>query len=260
MSLFPTRVERYASIGSTMDRARELAEAGAPEGTLIEADEQTAGRGTGGRRWLTPSGTQLAFSLLVRPTLERERLARLTMWVGLALRAAVQAQVNAPALAQLKWPNDLLLEGRKVAGILVEGAFTESRLRYAVIGVGINVSAAPPDDAVEFPATCLARHTSASVDRDVLLRTVLDALAAGYPSRLFGPGLVAEWRAALWWPIGAMRVTGGVEEVVGRLAGVTEAGALILETAAGPRTLETGRLRPMAGDPYNAAEGGPPDV
>ncbi|MBL8096608.1 MAG: biotin--[acetyl-CoA-carboxylase] ligase [Anaerolineales bacterium] len=260
MSTFPTQVERHATIGSTMDRARALAEAGAPEGTLVLADEQTAGRGTAGRRWLTPPGTQLAFSLIVRPPLSSANLPRLTMWVGLALHAAARRFVLQPTEVALKWPNDLLIAGRKTAGILVEGAFELGRIRYAILGVGLNVSTAPPDDQVEFPATCLATHTAAPVDQEALLQAVLQAMAVDYPARLFSPELVAQWRAALWWPDGPMSVQVGTERLVGHLSAITETGALVLDTDTGPRTLETGRLRPAAPGPYNGPEGGPRDV
>ena len=257
---FATRVETHAIIGSTMDRARELAEAGAPEGTLVLADAQTAGRGTGGRRWLSPPGTQLALTLIVRPALEGAHLPRLTMWIGLALLTAVRARLARPDLAQLKWPNDLLIDGRKAAGILVEGAFGQGRLRYALIGVGLNLAAAPPDDAVEYPATHLAAHATTPGTRDDVLRDFLSALALDYPAVLFDAELASRWRAALWWPLEPVSLDLGAERIVGRLSGVTAAGALIVETDQGARTLETGRLRPMAAGPYNADEGGPSDV
>ena len=254
--MFTARVEHYETIGSTMDRARELADDGAPEGTLVVADQQTAGRGTGGRRWLTPPGSQLAFSLIVRPPLESARLFRLTMWIGLSLRAAALTFVNDPDRVRLKWPNDLLIADRKAAGILVEGAFEEGRLRHAIIGVGFNVSASPPDDAVDFGATHLDAHAAAPVAREALLRAILSGLEERYPQRLFEAGLIDEWRSAVWWPQGAVMVQTGGEEWIGRVVDVTETGALIVDTDQGRRLLETGRLRPTASGPYNAPEGG----
>ncbi len=256
MLRFAARVETYDTIGSTMDRARELADDGAPEGTLVVAEAQTAGRGTGGRRWLTPPGTQLAFSLIVKPPLDAPRLFRLTMWVGLALQAVARACLPADVLIQLKWPNDLLIAGRKAAGILVEGTVEQGRLSRAILGVGFNVSAAPPDEAVDFPATCLDAHAATPVDRQGLLEAVLRELEERYPERLFEAGLVADWRRSLWWPDGELCVQAGPDRFVGRLADVTEAGALVLDTDQGPRILETGRLRPSTSGPYNAPEGG----
>lgn len=254
--MFTARVERYDTIESTMDRARELANEGAPEGTLVIADQQTAGRGTGGRRWLTPPGSQLAFSFIVRPPLETTRLFRLTMWIGLSLYAAASPFVSDPDRVRLKWPNDLLIAGRKAAGILVEGAFEEGRLRHAVIGVGFNVSASPPDEDVDFRATHLDAHAAAPVDRQDLLRAILSGLEERYPQRLFEPGLIGEWRSALWWPDGPMSVQTGGGEWIGRVVDVTEMGALVLDTDQGRRLFETGRLRPTASGPYNAPEGG----
>lgn len=258
--MFPTRLEHHATIGSTMDRARALAAEGAPEGVVVWADEQTAGRGTGGRRWQTPPGTQLAFSLLARPPLAAAHLNRLTMWVGLALHRVVQRLLPTPGAVQLKWPNDLLIAGRKAAGILVEGAFDADRLHYAVIGVGLNVSAAPPDTDVDFPATCLTAQGAVLLDREALLHDILRSLADNYPQTLFLSDLQQRWRSALWWPTAIVSVQTGPERLIGRLTDVTEAGALVLTTESGLHTLETGRLRLAGTDPYNGPEGEPRDV
>jgi BirA family biotin operon repressor/biotin-[acetyl-CoA-carboxylase] ligase len=121
-------------VDSTNSRARELALAGAPHGTLVTADEQTAGRGRQGRRWTAPAGRALLCSVLIR---EPPRLLPLTAGVVVAetVDAAVPAGTRSPA--QVKWPNDVLMDGRKLAGILVEGRPQE---RWAVVGVGLNVA------------------------------------------------------------------------------------------------------------------------
>jgi BirA family transcriptional regulator, biotin operon repressor / biotin---[acetyl-CoA-carboxylase] ligase len=126
-------------VGSTSDRARELATNGAPHGTLVTAGAQTAGRGRQGRTWTTAPGRALAMSLVLRDVPEL-----------LPLRAGVAvAQAIGPA-AQIKWPNDVLVDGRKVAGILVEGRPQE---HWAVVGIGLNVALAPDDFPPELRAT-----------------------------------------------------------------------------------------------------------
>src|SRR5579875_2901209 len=152
-------------IDSTNARARELAARGAPHGTLVTAEEQTAGRGRQGRTWSAPPGRALLCSLLLR------RFGRLLpLAAGVAVAETCEALGSAPAL--LKWPNDVLIDGRKVAGILVEGRPQEG---WAVLGIGINVAIAPD----QFPAEL--RETAGTLGRapaevETLLSELLEAL------------------------------------------------------------------------------------
>jgi len=150
------------SIGSTNTRARELAEAGAPHGTLVSAGEQTAGRGRQGRSWVTPPGSAIATSLIVR---EFDAL--------LPLRAGLAVANVAGAGARVKWPNDVLLDGRKVAGVLAEAHGAD----WAVLGIGVNVAldlATLPDDVAAVAGT-LGR---APDDIEPTLDELLTALTA----------------------------------------------------------------------------------
>ncbi len=132
-------IRRFARCGSTMDEARVRALAGAPEGLVVVADEQTAGRGTKGRTWHSPPGTGLYATFLFRPAAEPTLLP---LAVGLAvLRAAAE---TAPAV-RLKWPNDLVWEGRKIAGVLCEGGPDGSGGRFVLAGIGINVGQTEED-------------------------------------------------------------------------------------------------------------------
>ena len=151
-------VEHYTSIGSTNDRARELAQRGTPEIALVVADEQLAGRGRQGRSWYTPPGTALAVSLLTRPAIPARHAMRLTMLAGLA---AVEGIEQAAGLRlALKWPNDVVLPGAgrwwKVGGILTECAFQGDDIAYAVIGIGLNVN-------VDFSQQAELREIAASL-------------------------------------------------------------------------------------------------
>lgn len=245
---FGRPVYLFQHLGSTNDQARQLAEGGAPEGLMVVAEEQTAGRGRNQRRWLTPPGSALAFSLVLRPPLRADQATRLTMLAGLAVCEA--AELVAGLRAELKWPNDVLLGGRKAAGILVESAFRGESLEYAVAGIGINVSWAPAAAEVEFPATCLEAEAGRPVDRLTLLRAVLAALEARYDA-LAGDDVFAAWRARLT----LLGAPAELHTATGRITGVAEDvapdGALLFRTEAGElqRVLAGDlRLRPAQAD------------
>jgi BirA family biotin operon repressor/biotin-[acetyl-CoA-carboxylase] ligase len=244
---FGRRLVFFQQIDSTNDHAKRLADEGAPEGTLVMAEEQTAGRGRAGRKWLTPPGAALALSVILRPALTAAHAPRLTMLAGLAGCEAIEQAAGVPAA--LKWPNDLLVAGKKAGGVLVEGALEGGQLKYAVLGIGINVSAAPPPAEVDFPATCLAAECGRAVDRLLLLRALLERLEqhAAAPE---GAALFAAWRARLLWLGGPVVVRAPEGELRGRAEDVDPDGALLLRLADGAlqRVLAGDvRLRP-AGD------------
>jgi BirA family transcriptional regulator, biotin operon repressor / biotin---[acetyl-CoA-carboxylase] ligase len=155
--------QHLREVGSTNDRARELAAAGAPHGTLVTATEQTAGRGRQGRSWAGAPGRALLMSVVLR-----EHDALLSLRAGLAV-----ADVSGP-LARVKWPNDVLVDGRKVAGVLVEARPQEG---WAVLGIGVNVAVSPEDLPDELRATAgtLGRDPA---DLEPFLHEVLAALEA----------------------------------------------------------------------------------
>jgi BirA family biotin operon repressor/biotin-[acetyl-CoA-carboxylase] ligase len=219
----------FESLGSTNDEARRLAEAGAPEGTLVAADEQTAGRGRAGRPWQTPRGVALAASFILRPALPPTRLGWLTMLGGLAAAEAIEAMAG--VAAALKWPNDVLVNGQKVAGVLAESALEGERLAFVVLGIGVNVSAVPTG-AVGFPATSLAEAAGRPVDRVALLRALAASLGQWYP-RLEDESLREAWAARLAWQGQPVVVHQGEATVQGVAAGVDADGALLLRLESG---------------------------
>ncbi|MCC7361444.1 MAG: biotin--[acetyl-CoA-carboxylase] ligase [Anaerolineales bacterium] len=223
----------FEAIGSTNDEAKRLAEAGAAEGTLVLAETQTAGRGRGGRRWLSPPGTGLALSLVLRPRLAAAQAARLTMLAGVAGAEAIEAATG--ARAALKWPNDILLGGRKAGGILVECGLAGERLEYAVTGVGLNVSAAPPAEAVEVPAAAVAEAAGRPVDRLELLTALVGALERWYARVGDGAALREAWARRLAWLGEQVTAHTAEGELAGVAEGVDEDGALLLRLASGER-------------------------
>ena len=238
---FGQPVYAYATLGSTNDEARRLAEAGAPGGLLVLADTQTAGRGRQGRRWLTPAGSALALSLVLRPSLTAEHAARVTMLAGVAVCEALEQLAGVQA--GLKWPNDVLLDGRKAGGILVESALSGAHLDYLVLGIGINVSAAPPPEAVLFPATSVEAAAGRPVDRLALLHALLARLDHHYPDLAGANGrLHTTWLSRLLW-LGERVVAQSAEgDYDGVVAGADPDGALVLRLDNGERK------RVVAGD------------
>lgn len=170
----------HRTIGSTNARAQQLAVGGAPHGTIVTAGEQTAGRGRQGRAWSTPAGTALAVSVVLR---DPPRLLTLAAALAVAdVAAALDAAGRTPAI---KWPNDVLLDGRKVSGILAEGRLQE---RWAVLGIGLNVAippgAFPPELAAR--ATTLGREPEAVEEALALLLPALERWLDAPPPQLLG--------------------------------------------------------------------------
>jgi BirA family biotin operon repressor/biotin-[acetyl-CoA-carboxylase] ligase len=164
-----------ASTASTQDDARQAAAQGAPEGAVFVADAQTRGRGRQGRAWITPPGSALLASVVLRPGLDAPRLPPLSLVVGLAVRDAAARRVPGAAVT-IKWPNDVLIDGRKLAGILVEASIRGDRVEAAIAGFGLNLreAALPPEIAAR--ATCLERHGATDLDAPSLLVDTLVAL------------------------------------------------------------------------------------
>ena len=234
----------YATrVGSTNDIAKRLAEEGAPEGTLAIADEQTAGRGRMGRRWLAPPNSALLMSLIFRPHLPPEETNRLVMICGLAAAEAIEAHTG--LTVDVKWPNDLQISGAKVAGILAESGLMAGKLAYVVVGIGINVNMRedPAEDLLA-PATSLLREMGQPFDRLALLAEMLERLHHWHGHQA-GSQLDAAWAARL--------VTLGQRVVAGEVEGVAErvdrAGALwVRQDTGGLVRLTAGEasLRPPA--------------
>src|SRR5512133_2920580 len=153
-------IRYFDSIGSTNDEALAWAANDTPDLSVVIADEQTAGRGRLDREWCSPKGTALALRIVLRaPDEERSNLTRI---VGLAALAVVESLQKHGLDARIKWPNDILIQGRKVCGILIESVWLGEAVDCVVIGVGVNVSkdSVPPSEVLHFPATSLEEELS----------------------------------------------------------------------------------------------------
>lgn len=228
------KLRYYGQVTSTNDLAARWVEAGAPHLSLVVADEQTAGRGRLGRRWLTPPGAGLAFSLALT------ELARGTPLLYTALGALAVCDTLNQALppmlpAQIKWPNDVLAQRKKLAGVLAEAHWRGERLVAVILGVGINVTPAsvPPAEELSFPATCVEEAVGAEVERWGLLRAVLERLLEWLP-RVHEPDFVRAWQQRLafrgeWVQV---RLEDG-PPLEGYVAGLNPDGSLRLRDRAG---------------------------
>lgn len=222
------------SVGSTNDEAGRLADAGAPEGTVVWARAQTGGRGRRGRSWASPPGN-LYTSTILRPGVAAGRAPEL----GFVCALAVADIVPAGRSVRLKWPNDVMVDGGKVAGILLESAVAAGgAVEHVVAGVGINVGFAPSLPEMRYPGAALGGTVEAA------LQAWLSALAArlGQWRRDGFPAVRAAWLTQAG-PLGEpVDVRLGEELVRGRFGGLDGEGALLLETASGPRRIVSGEL------------------
>ena len=184
------RLLYYPSLPSTMATARQVARQGAAEGTVIIADEQTAGRGRLKRAWLTPRGN-LALSVILSPS-----LPSLTSLIMLASLAVVRSIVSVTGLKpQIKWPNDVLLNGKKVSGILIENDFLGDKVAYSIIGIGIDVNLKLADfPEIQPIATSLSDESGKEVSRLKLIRYLLVEMENLYLGLSAGGSLYEEWR------------------------------------------------------------------
>ncbi|MCA9578845.1 MAG: biotin--[acetyl-CoA-carboxylase] ligase, partial [Myxococcales bacterium] len=212
---------------STMDDARAAAEQGAPDGHVVVADHQRNGRGSHGRAWSSPAGTDLYFSLVLRPTLTLSDLPPLTLAVGLAVAQTLEALLNGSSgqhRVHIKWPNDVFVDEKKCAGILVETRSIGAAPAAVIVGVGVNVNRLGFEPELASASTSLALALGAAYPREPLLAQVLGALERQVTRfSVSGPaGIAADVDARLLHRGETVRV----DDVRGTLTGVSPEGAL----------------------------------
>ena len=233
-------VRWHASLPSTMDAASALAHDGARHGVVIVADEQTAGRGRRGTMWHSPPGAGLYFSFIARPGGTRDT-PLITLAAGVAVREGIQQATG--LTPDLKWPNDVMVGTRKLAGILAEGMSIGSPDQAVIVGVGVNLQPAayPPDVAAR--ATSLEGELGKPIDREQVFAAMLTSLWERLAQLEQKPGdILRAWRAA------SPNATGTRVEWDGKhgtTAGIDDSGALLVKTAAGVERIIAGELRWM---------------
>ena len=225
--------------GSTMDDARRASEDGAKDGHVIVADSQTAGRGSRGRSWDSPPGLDLYFSIVSRPTVDLWIVSPLTLAIGLGVRE-VAAQFTKKAA--VKWPNDVWVNGKKSAGILVETRAMISDIPEVIIGVGVNVNRLKWEKKLDHPATSFlqAAKQTEELDRNEVLANLLLSIET-YVDKFVEAGsgaIVKELNEHLALKDEQVQC----DETVGTLLGMSESGSLRIKTDKGVVELNSGRL------------------
>jgi BirA family biotin operon repressor/biotin-[acetyl-CoA-carboxylase] ligase len=233
---FARRIEYRRTVGSTNDLAKQLGAEGAPEATLVIADEQTAGRGRLGRTWWSPPGAAIAMSLFIRPTFPPALASRLTMLAGLVAVQAIEQATGLPVV--LKWPNDVVAEKpatrhtpyatRKLGGILTETSISGDTIEYAVVGLGLNVNVDFRGRADLPEATSLMMELGREVDRLAILRALVERFAARYAVMDRDEQLAADWSARLVTVGRQVVARRGIQAIAGLAEGVDKLGALLI--------------------------------
>lgn len=234
----------HAETDSTNSRAWQLGEEGAPAGTVVIADQQTAGKGRLGRRWCSPPGVNLYLSVLLRPDLEPRQAPQLTFMTSLAVARAVE--LCSGLRPTVKWPNDVLIGGRKLAGLLNEMSAETEQIHFLVLGIGVNLNmqAAQFPDDLRYPATSLAQELGAPVSRTDFCRTLLAELDRLYLEYERGGFDVLREGWLGYFDLRGRRVLveGPQRTLLGEVTGIDHDGALLL-------LLDNGMLeRVLAGD------------
>lgn len=229
------QVEFYAELDSTNQRAQELGEQGALEGSVVIAETQTAGRGRMGRSWSSPAGVNLYTSILLRPQLLPLQASQLTFMSAVAVARSIEAVAGVSV--NVKWPNDILLNGKKVAGLLNEISAEMEGIHYVVLGIGVNLNMRAdqfPAD-LRYPATSLLLATGKAVDRVAFAQQLyhqLDGLYRLLNSSGFAPIRIA-WEALFDMLGSRVNVDCGQQQFAGVVDGIAEDGALLLRLADG---------------------------
>ncbi len=235
----PFTAHRHAELDSTNQEAMRQARAGAASGVVVIADVQSAGRGRHGRRWQSIRGN-LLLSLMLRPGVAVDKLPQVSFVAGLAAADAADAFLHCGPVG-LKWPNDILLDDAKLCGILIESELAGADVEWMVVGVGMNIVAAPEN--LDYKATSLAAHGS-----DATRDQVADAFLSAFRRRWQGwreegfEKVRAAWMSRAWRAGNLVSVSTGAELLSGCFAGIDEAGAMLLGTDAGTRRILSGSV------------------
>lgn len=244
-TLFDSHLNHFYKIGSTNTTAMAAAAKGAPEGSVFLAEEQTAGRGRGSNSWQSPRSTGIYCSVVLRPQLPPSDVLTLSLAAGLAVRAAMH-QIKSDLNIDLKWPNDVLIRGKKVCGILAEMNAEATRVRHIVVGIGINVNQETFPEKLSATSLRLATGSVLSrVDMAVALLKSLDreyrALLEGAEAR--GSVLQRFSQASSWVTGKAVRIEENGAAFVGITEGLDTRGFLQVRTEKGLRTVLSGTVR-----------------
>lgn len=228
-------------VGSTNDLAASLLNKGLPDASVVIADHQTKGRGRDNRKWFTPPDSALAFSLVFNKFQPQIDDKSIPLFTGLGALAVCKAlEEDHDLQPQIKWPNDVLLDGKKTCGVLAEAQWEGNQLQAVIIGIGVNIAppSVPADETLNFPATCIENHLSEFVKRLELLRTIL-AKTLEDRMRISTPTFIEDWEKRLAYMGEQVQIIENEKKInQGVVSGLDTSGRLIL-------LLEDGRLQPL---------------
>ncbi len=239
-----TKRYHFESIDSTNKKANELACGGCSHGTLVTADAQEAGIGRRGRSWSSEKGTGIYMSMVLRPEIETNKASMLTLVAAMAVEKAI-ANVCYKAQPMIKWPNDIVLNKKKICGILTELSLKGTEIDFVVVGIGINVSNTSFPEEIAQTASSLALETKQEIDRELLISEVWKQFAVYYEQFLQTKDLSLfkeEYEQALINKEKKVNVLDPLGEYIGIAKGVTNTGELIVETENGRRYVSGGEV------------------
>jgi BirA family biotin operon repressor/biotin-[acetyl-CoA-carboxylase] ligase len=244
-TIFDSHLHHFYKIGSTNTTAMAAAAEGAPEGSIFLAEEQTAGRGRGANTWQSPRSTGIYCSVILRPPVPPSDLLPLSLATGLAVQTAIQ-QIDERIRVDLKWPNDLLVDGKKICGILSEMNAEATRVRHIVVGIGINVNQS--NFPKELSATSLRLATGTEWSRVELLAALLKSLDREYrqliADRDARESILQRFTEHSSWVHGKkIRIEENGAAFEGTTDGLDTRGFLLVQTAHGMRTVLSGTVR-----------------
>lgn len=233
----------FDSIDSTNTKAKELAEAGHPSGTLVVADQQTLGRGRRGRSWESPAGTGIFMTLMLKPDINPNNASMLTLVAAMATARAI-TEVTGEA-AQIKWPNDIVMNGKKVVGILTEMSAQFDYINHIVVGIGINVHNEEFPEDIAKTASSLLLECGHRIHRASLIEAFLEEferLYAVYLETEDMSGLQKEYDSLLVNRGRQVRVLDPKEPFEGKAMGITKKGELIVDTWESRKLVSSGEV------------------
>lgn len=239
----------FKETDSTNSQALNWVSRGAPEYSLVIAESQTAGRGRNGRKWVTTPGSSLAITIVLHPsTREQEKLGLFSLLGGYAVLKVLEENYHIDA--RVKWPNDVLIENKKTAGILVESLWQGENLQGLVLGIGINLMmpSIPSSDLLMFPATCIEAHTKDNINQVETLVSLIKALIKVRES-ILSPIFIQQYESSLAYKDQLITLDVGEGEIYsGKLRGIDDQGKIILQIAGGTEqvfSIGDIKLRPL---------------
>lgn len=239
----------FAAIDSTNKKAKELAQAGCPNGTLVTAESQHAGIGRRGRSWSSEEGTGIYMSLVLRPDIKTDRASRLTLVAAMAVAKAIQVILNGyhleETMIEIKWPNDIVLNKKKVCGILTEMSLSGTEIDYLVIGIGINVSNQCFPEEIQETASSILMETGMSISKETLIEEVWKQFEYYYERFLESQdlkNLKEEYESLLANKNNKVNVLDPNGAYEGIARGITNTGELLVETEQGICEVASGEV------------------